>query len=79
MTGRRGSGRPRLHDFRHTFAVRSLEACEETEQAIGNHMVALCAYLGHTSIRSTYWYLELLPERKRKLAEILLGSSREQD
>lgn len=72
MVGRNGSKKPRLHDFRHTFAVRSLEACEETERAVENHIVALCAYLGHTSIRSTYYYLQLLPERKRELARQVL-------
>ena len=69
MTGRRGSGKPRLHDLRHTFAVRALETCGPDRQAIEAHLPALCAYLGHTSVRSTYHYLHLLPERQRKLGE----------
>ena len=38
-------------------------------EAIEAHLPALCAYLGHTSVRSTYHYLHLLPERQRKLGE----------
>lgn len=69
MQGKRGSGKPRLHDLRHTFAVRALEACGPDRQAIEAHMPALCAYLGHTSVRSTYHYLHLLPDRHRQLGE----------
>ncbi len=69
MEGKRGSGKPRLHDLRHTFAVRALEACGPDRQAIEAHMPALCAYLGHTSVRSTYHYLHLLPQRQRTLGE----------
>ena len=73
MIGKRGSGKPRLHDLRHTFAVRALEACGSDHRDIEPHLPALCAYLGHTSVRSTYHYLHLLPERRRKLAEIRLA------
>lgn len=52
---------PRLHSFRHTFAVRALEACPNQRAAVGRHMVALSTYLGHVSFRETYWYLEATP------------------
>ena len=52
---------PRLHDLRHTFAVRSLEACGNDPQAVMRHMKALSTYLGHVDIANTYWYLEATP------------------
>ena len=61
-TGLAGAGEggrnPRIHDLRHTFAVRSLEACGCERQAIDRHMVALSAWLGHASVVDTYWYHE---------------------
>lgn len=54
--------RPRLHDLRHTFAVRALESTPAGRQRIGQHMVALATYLGHVNIDATYWYLETTPE-----------------
>jgi integrase len=53
---------PRLHDFRHTFAVRALEASPTGRRRIGRHMVALATYLGHVNIDATYWYLQSTPE-----------------
>ena len=53
-----GSRQPRLHDLRHTFAVRALQASPPGRDGIGRHMVALATYLGHVNISSTYWYLE---------------------
>lgn len=60
---RGGPGRPgpRLHDLRHTFAVRSLEQCDPEPQAIKRHMVALSTYLGHAHVTDTYWYLQATP------------------
>jgi integrase/recombinase XerD len=53
---------PRLHELRHTFAVRALESTPAGRQRIGQHMLALATYLGHVNINSTYWYLESTPE-----------------
>lgn len=60
---------PRIHDLRHTFAVRSLEQCERTKEAVGRHIVALSTYLGHASIANTYWYLEATPRLMKQIAE----------
>lgn len=59
----------RLHDLRHTFAVRSLEACSHDRQAIANHMLALSTYLGHVDVNNTYWYLEATPVLMRDIAK----------
>ena len=68
--------RPRLHELRHTFALRALQATPAGRQRIGQHMLALTTYLGHVSIDSTYWYLESTPELLADIAsagEAFLG------
>lgn len=62
--GRRG---PRIHDLRHYFAVKVLESCPASRQAIDAHMMALSTYMGHGNVDSTYWYLHATP---RLLAEV---------
>lgn len=59
---------PRLHDLRHSFAVRSLEACPHDRQAVANHMAGLSTYLGHASVEHTYWYLEATPALMHSIA-----------
>lgn len=54
--------RPRLHSFRHTFAVRAFENCYDSRSAVARHALALSTYLGHSSVASTYWYLEITPD-----------------
>jgi integrase/recombinase XerD len=68
---RREPGRPRptIHAMRHTFAVRSLEACPDDRDRITQHMVALSTYLGHGHVGHTYWYLEATPELMRDISE----------
>jgi integrase len=51
----------RIHDLRHTFAVRSLEQCTGDRKAIARHMAALSTYLGHAHVSDTYWYLQATP------------------
>lgn len=63
--GLRGSsdrGGPRIHDLRHTFAVRSLEQCPRSDKAVSRHIVGLSTYLGHAHVTDTYWYLQASPE-----------------
>ena len=59
---------PRIHDLRHTFAVRALESSPTGRQRIGQHMLALATYLGHVNINATYWYLETTPELLSEIA-----------
>jgi integrase len=70
-TGLKGahSGRdPRIHDLRHTFAVRSLEQCPHDHAAVARHTVALSTYLGHAHVTDTYWYLEAAPTLMSQIA-----------
>jgi len=53
---------PRIHDLRHTFAVRRLQRWREEAQSIDHGMFWLCTYLGHAKISDTYWYLTGVPE-----------------
>lgn len=56
-----GNGGPRIHDLRHTFAVRSLERCAGDAKAVARHATALSTYLGHAHISDTYWYFQATP------------------
>lgn len=54
---------PRIHDLRHTFAVRRLTAWQrERNDVLDRKILALGTYLGHRNIRHTYWYLSATPE-----------------
>ena len=53
---------PRLHDFRHRFAVTTLLDWYRSGQNVDNLMPILSTYLGHSCIRDTYWYLSACPE-----------------
>lgn len=64
--------RPRLHCLRHSFAVRALESCVDP-RSVAKHQLALSTYLGHSSVASTYWYLEATPHL---LSAISRGSER---
>jgi len=59
----RGShGTPRVHDLRHSFAVRRLVLWHEQGVDISQRMLALSTYLGHAKVSNTYWYLTGVPE-----------------
>ena len=71
-TGLRGVHRgrdPRIHDLRHSFAVRSLEQCSHDRSAVARHIVALSTYLGHAHVTDTYWYLQATPVLMGQIAE----------
>jgi integrase/recombinase XerD len=53
---------PRLHDLRHTFAVRTLLGWYRAGQDVQSKVPWLPAYLGHREPASTYWYLSAAPE-----------------
>lgn len=53
---------PRLHDLRHTFAVRTLLDWYRTQDNVQAKIPSLSTYLGHREPSSTYWYLSAAPE-----------------
>jgi integrase len=54
--------RPRVHDFRHTFAVTTLLGWYRAGEDVEARLPTLSTYLGHRDPRSTYWYLSAAPE-----------------
>lgn len=64
-TGLRASGAskgPRLHDFRHRFAVKVLTRWYQSGEDAERLLPALSTYLGHVCVADTYWYLSSWPE-----------------
>jgi integrase/recombinase XerD len=61
-TGANAVNSPRIHDMRHTFAVRTLAGWYRDGGDAAARMPLLSAYLGHVSPVSTYWYLHAVPE-----------------
>jgi len=64
---------PRLHDFRHRFAIETLLHWYRYNQSVPQRMPTLSTYLGHVNVSGTYWYLSSTPEllvASSKLIEI---------
>ena len=53
---------PRVHDMRHTFAVKTLLRWYQTGVDVKRHMPELATYLGHAHVNDTYWYISAVPE-----------------
>jgi site-specific recombinase XerD len=53
---------PRIHDFRHTFAVHRLLQWYRQGVDVNALLPALATYMGHVDIRSTHIYLQATPE-----------------
>ncbi len=58
----RGRSRPRLHDFRHRFAVETLLGWYRSGEDVAARLPLLSTFLGHVKPTSTYWYLSATPE-----------------
>jgi integrase/recombinase XerD len=59
--GKHGRG-PRIHDLRHTFAVRTITHWYRKNLDPDREMIKLSTYLGHSKPDHTYWYIEAAPE-----------------
>jgi integrase len=59
---RTGTACPRMHDLRHSFAVRILTSWVRAGKSADASIALLSAYLGHVSPADTYWYLSASPE-----------------
>lgn len=62
LEARSGRFRPRPHDLRHTFAVRTLLGWYRNGDNVAAAMPALSTFLGHVHPANTYWYLTASPE-----------------
>lgn len=56
------TARPRIHDLRHSFAVRTLVDWHRAGVDAAGRMAVLSTYLGHINPAGTYWYLSAVPE-----------------
>jgi integrase len=54
--------RPRPHDLRHSFAVRTLIDWYRDGGNVDARLPQLSTYLGHVHPANTYWYLSAAPE-----------------
>jgi integrase/recombinase XerD len=53
---------PRLHDFRHTFAVHALMRWYRAGADVQAKLPFLATYMGHVSIASTHYYLPFVEQ-----------------
>src|SRR5258708_146838 len=53
---------PRLHDFRHRFALNTLIQWYRAGEDIERRLPVLSTFLGHAHAADTYWYLSIHPE-----------------
>jgi integrase len=74
--GSGSQGPPRIHDFRHTFAVRRLLLWYQQGADLHAKIVALATYLGHVKVSDTYWYLTAVPELLALVAERFENASK---
>lgn len=63
--------RPRPHDLRHSFAVRTLIDWYRDGANVESRLPWLSTYLGHVHPANTYWYLSAAPELLGLAAERL--------
>lgn len=54
--------RPRVHDFRHSFAIQALLRWYRQDADVQSNLPKLAIYMGHVSIVSTAYYLKWMPE-----------------
>jgi integrase/recombinase XerD len=62
---------PRIHDFRHRFAVETLLEWYRNGEQVSRRLPVLSTYLGHGNVTHTYWYLSNTPELMATAAERL--------
>jgi integrase len=63
--------KPRIHDLRHSFAVRCLLNWYRSGVDVAGRMGVLSTYLGHVNPAGTYWYLSASPELMEQAAHRL--------
>jgi len=62
LSPRPGGRRPRPHDLRHAFAVRTLLDWYRDGLDVQARLPLLSTWLGHVNPASTFWYLTAAPE-----------------
>jgi len=62
---------PRLHDFRHDFAVKTLLRWYRAGEDVERKLPMLSTFLGHVKVKDTYWYLTGTPELMSSAVKLL--------
>lgn len=62
LSPRSSQCRPRIHDLRHSFAVRTIIDAYRADVNVAARLPLLSTYLGHVDPANTYWYLSAAPE-----------------
>jgi len=68
---------PRIHDFRHTFAVRLLQNWYQQNKDVEKRLPQLAMLLSHTHVNDTYWYLTATPDLLQAAAKRMASSRKE--
>ena len=62
LRGRNDCRGPRLHDFRHRFAIHTLIGWYRHDEDVDRLLPVLSTFLGHARASDTYWYISVEPE-----------------
>jgi integrase len=73
-----GQARPRMHDFRHSLAVRTLLEWYRSGADVPARLPLLSTWLGHADPASTFWYLHASPELLALAAQRLQDAQEQQ-
>ena len=79
ITAPPGHARPRVHDLRHTMAMRTLLEWYRSGAEVPALMPSLSTWLGHADPASTFWYLHASPELLALAAGMLQDSQENQE
>jgi integrase len=71
IRGASASHGPRLHDFRHRFAVQTLLRWHHNGEDVRRRLPILSTYLGHGHVTDTYWYVTATPELMAAVGQLL--------
>ena len=66
-----GSGTLRTHSLRHSYAVRVLKKMQEEGMDVYCSLPLLAAYLGHSDIKSTEYYLRLIGDEHTAIIDAM--------
>ncbi len=60
--GNKSGSKARAYDFRHHFAFANLNRWIEEGTDVNTMLPYLMRYMGHSSLKSTFYYLHLVPD-----------------
>ena len=67
--------RPRVYDFRHTFATHRLYRWMREGKDLNAMLPYLSAYMGHAQLSDTYYYIHLVPGLLEEMSGFAFSSA----